>query len=410
MAPLALATSFLAGVQSSLSILVTMSFGGIAAYHGLLKHDNAKAVSKLCVRMFLPALLITELGAHLHSTPPTTFLSIFLWATFCHSVSFVFGIVTAAIMFNNTTAFPLFLFTALHETGILQSLVARDDETSADALNRAKSYILVYGTISNCITFAVGPRLIDTEHAPEPIDDTEEEDTPERTTLLLHRPGRRVSYSTPFRDPFSPTNSFFPSARRHSFAPSILRTESRRASIIPKTRWQKLGPRVKWYVLFLADFFNPPLLGAMVGFTLGLVPFLHGAFFERGGVFTAWFTVAMKNMGALFVTLPVVVSGVSLYTAIREARENDRANRGRRAELPGGRTGMMGGEPVFWFTMMLVPTGPSAMKLITLLQVSGGEQEDEISIVKLLTISYIVSPVLSVAVVGSLVAARAAVG
>ena len=42
---------------------------------------------------------------------------------------------------------------------------------------------------------------------------------------------------------------------------------------------------------------------------------------------------------------------------------------------------------MLWFTMMLMPTGPPAMKLITLIQVSDAEEEDEKNIAELLTVS-----------------------
>ncbi|KAL2167419.1 hypothetical protein VTG60DRAFT_1325 [Thermothelomyces hinnuleus] len=59
---------------------------------------------------------------------------------------------------------------------------------------------------------------------------------------------------------------------------------------------------------------------------VGLVPPFHRAFFnssDGGGVFTAWLTSALKSIGSLFVSLPVVVAGITLYCATKEARERD---------------------------------------------------------------------------------------
>jgi hypothetical protein len=44
---------------------------------------------------------------------------------------------------------------------------------------------------------------------------------------------------------------------------------------------------------------------------------------------------------------------------------------------------------MLWFTMMLMPTGPPAMKLITMVEVSDADEEDEHKIAKLLTVSYL---------------------
>ena len=371
--------SFLAAIQASLSVLLVISYGGIAAHLNLLNPSNTKAISKVCVRMFLPALLIVNIGSQLHADSANRYLIVFLWAIVCHLISFVIGIVvhlwfgmpdwtTAALMFNNTTSYPLLLIGALDETGILRASIVTD-ETTDQMVARAKSYFLVFATVSSCLTFAIGPRLIDTEHAPEdnerkegsddeqdePFDaieqqyhDQENRYTDERTGLL-HSPanyspqlgiGERRSTTTLSSGFSYADNTFFPSTRRSSIAPNTPRPvqsirqssfnnnaaaqKSRRASLYPKEKWYKLGPRAKWWLLFISDFFNAPLLGAVIGAVIGLIPSLHRAFFNdtyEGGIFTAWLTASLKSIGALFVPLPVVVAGVSLYTAMKEARK-----------------------------------------------------------------------------------------
>ena len=53
-------------IQASFSVLLTIVFGVVAAQCNLLSVGAAKEVSKLCVRMFLPALLIYKIGSNLH--------------------------------------------------------------------------------------------------------------------------------------------------------------------------------------------------------------------------------------------------------------------------------------------------------------------------------------------------------
>ncbi|KAK5551408.1 hypothetical protein LTR46_010609 [Exophiala xenobiotica] len=468
-----LVESFLAAIQASMSVLLVIFYGGLAAHLKLLTPANTKAISKVCVRMFLPALLVTKIGSELHSGSAGRYLTILIWAIICHVVSFLVGVVahlglgmpdwtTVALMFNNTTSYPLLLIGALEQTGILRSLIVAhgggsggESESTKDAVERAKSYFLVFATISSCLTFAVGPRLIDTEHAAEEEEeddegkvdendddgreqeraaarggDEEEGDDNERTGLL----NRRASTVS-----FAP-NTFFPSTRRATLA-SILPWEGqgplpelkRRPSMMPKEHWTRLGPRTKWWLLFISDFFNAPLLGAIVGAVIGLVPQLHRAFFNdtyQGGIFTAWLTSSWQSIGGLFVPLPVVVAGVSLYTAMRDARRagadttdtTDTSNGGRPADADAKstsklrywstvtfimvvrfvvwpavsisvvyalatRTDILGSDPMLWFAMMLMPTGPPAMKLITLVQVSDADEADETNIAKLLTVS-----------------------
>lgn len=61
-----LSTSFLAALQASLAVLLTISYGVIATQFKLLQTSSAKDISKLCVRIFLPALLISNVGSQLH--------------------------------------------------------------------------------------------------------------------------------------------------------------------------------------------------------------------------------------------------------------------------------------------------------------------------------------------------------
>jgi len=412
MAPTGLLDSFLAAIQASLSVLLVIFYGGLAAHLKLLTPANTKAISKVCVRMFLPALLITSIGSELHAGSAKRYGIILIWAIICHLISFLIGTAahlwlgmpdwtTVALMFNNTTSYPLLLIAVLQQTGILQSLIV-SDESTAKAVERAKSYFLVFATISSCLTFAVGPRLIDTEHPPEndkeaheengnadlesgpgagaDLDDDEEVDpldphgANEQTGLLNSRPS--VSFAS---------NTFLFSKRKPSAVAMPSQDSKRRPSVVPKRHWVKLGPRAKWWLLFIADFFNAPLLGAILGAVIGLIRPLHRAFFNdtyQGGIFTAWLTSSWQSIGGLFVPLPVVVAGVSLYTAMRDARRNSATTRAN-TKLPwitvtfimvirfviwpvasialiyalATRTSVLGEDPMLWFAMMLMPTG-----------------------------------------------------
>jgi predicted permease len=393
-----LLNSFIAAIQASLSVLLVIFYGAAAAKLKLLDSSSSKSISKICVRMFLPALLLTQIGSELHSGSAHRYLIILIWAFICHFISFLIGIaahfflgmpdwITAAIMFNNTTSYPLLLVQSLDQTGILKDLVITD-ETTRQAIERAKSYFLVFATVSSCLTFAIGPRLIDSEHAPDPPSDKEEigedeeddeengrndaddEMSPTDQSPLLFSRGRNASVASV---------SFFPS-RRVSVTPAI--TYDRRPSVIARKKWINLGDRTKWWLLFLFDFLNAPLLGAVLGAVIGLVPAFHVAFFsdtQDGGIFTAWLTESFKAIGSLFVPLPVVVAGVSLYMSTQKIK-NEGASQStgtpwsttlfvlvvRFAIWPvisigvvyllAKKTDSLGVDPMLWFTMMLMPT------------------------------------------------------
>ncbi|TVY78309.1 putative transporter [Lachnellula suecica] len=446
-----LLNSLLAAVQASLSVLLVIFYGAISARLELLNSSSAKSISKICVKMFLPALLLTKIGSELHAGSADRYLVILIWALICHFVSFLIGVaahllfgmpdwITAAIMFNNTTSYPLLLIQSLDSTGILSNLIVTD-ETSRDAIERAKSYFLVFATVSSCLTFAVGPRLIDSEHAPDEPDDKEDLDdgyegdeenggsddeplSPTDQSQLLPRN---------FHRPSVVSVSFFPSKPREN--PTKPVAYDRRPSIITKKRWHSVSDRTRWWLLFLFDFLNAPLLGAVLGAIIGLVPVLHRAFFSDtndGGIFTAWLTASLNNIGNLFVPLPVVVAGVSLYTCMKKIREEGSSGERGTPWLTtifvlvvrfviwpvvsiavvyglAKKTDILGTDPMLWFAMMLMPTGPPAMKLITMVEISDCDEAEEHKISKLLTISYIISPILAFTVVGSLRAAQAAI-
>lgn len=59
--------SFLGAVQASLAVLLTISYGMIASRTNILKSSSSRDISKMCVRLFLPTLLITNVGKELHA-------------------------------------------------------------------------------------------------------------------------------------------------------------------------------------------------------------------------------------------------------------------------------------------------------------------------------------------------------
>ncbi|KAK8042700.1 hypothetical protein PG994_013183 [Apiospora phragmitis] len=456
--------SFVGAIQASLSVLFIIAIGVIVARWKIIDAHNSKPLSKLCVRIFLPALLLTKIGSDLEAGSVGRYGIVLLWALACHLLSFLIGLFAhhvldmpdwtiIAVMFNNSTSYPLLLIGALADSGVLRMLTSAGggDESVSQAVERAEAYLLVFSTVSNCLTFAVGPRLIDTEHAPEEHedkdmdmgdDDRNEGDTlPDEESALLH-PAEALRSVNPFSSSPSSSTSIFLSkkAARASGSNAVLsRPPRRRVTLVTHKQWKNLGPRARWWLTLASDFFNAPLVGALLGATIGLVPALHRAFFNDatdGGIFTAWLTSPLKKIGGIFVPLPVVIAGVSLYSSLEGAGGGSSSNRqgqgAAKSKFPRATVifilfvrfilwtgvsigiiyglaskGLLGDDPMLRFAMMLMPVGPPATKLIAMVQVSGAEEGEEDSIAKLLTISYLISPVLSFTVVGGLMASRA---
>ncbi len=77
--------SFLGAVQACLSILLVIFYGVLATQFKLLDGPSAKKISKVCVRMFLPALLITKVGSELHADTGTRYIPILSRSSSSHS-------------------------------------------------------------------------------------------------------------------------------------------------------------------------------------------------------------------------------------------------------------------------------------------------------------------------------------
>lgn len=90
------------------------------------------------------------------------------------------------------------------------------------------------------------------------------------------------------------------------------------------------------------------------------------------------------------------------------------------------KTGFLGSDPMLWFSMMLMPTGPPALGLIALADVADDSEDNKMSIAKFLVvghcyhflsglsaddeqIAYAISPVMTFVVVGALKASLASV-
>lgn len=298
---------------------------------------------------------------------------------------------TPALTFNNTTSLPLLLVQSLAATKLLDSI-----DQSDDAVERAKSYFLVNSMVGNTLTFALGPKLLNYWHEDLPADHDKETDQEmdgeiesqeeeaehdnEETSLLPNRvvrAGTRAEY---------------------------------KAYKKGKHFWDRLSPWTQQVLNFLYQFISPPLIGAALGALIGLVPALHRLFFntqEEGGYLNAWLTSALQNVGDLFAALQVVVTGVKLATSLMRMKKGESA--GKVPWLPMvlitvvrffiwpvisiaviyllvTRTSLIGDDPILWFAMMLMPTGPPALLLTALADVTGAEEEEKLSIAKFLTV------------------------
>ena len=373
--------------------------------------------------------------------------------------------VTPAISFNNTTALPLLLIESLASTGILDTLLNSDTDNVSSALMRAKSYFLVNAMIGDALTFALGPKLLDGEEAP-----TESKDDLHKTNGGL--PNAPLFPQQPLTDSDAEQGNGHAESENNQDHEEEATDE--RTSLLPdavvrrrlaverygydqgRKHWAKLPHWLASFLSFSYAFLHAPLIGAAIGAVIGLTPPLHKAFFgdpQDGGIFRAWLTDSVKQIGGLFAALQVVVVGVKLSSSMRKMKRGE--DSGTVPWIPlifvtimrfviwpvisiaviyglASRTGVLDADPILWFVMMLMPTGPPAMKLTALADVSGSNESEKMSIAKFLCVSspftkplldtkialwltknlrqimYTISPLICFTVVGALKACKAA--
>ncbi|KAK7615464.1 membrane transporter, partial [Phyllosticta paracitricarpa] len=424
-------TAFVGSLQASISVLLTISYGVLAAQFRLIGDNTAKDLSKACVRLFLPALLVYNVGSQLQHETATNYVPILIFAiiTIFSSVAFgsictrVFKLpvwITPAIAFNNTTSLPLLLVQSLNAAGVLAMV---DD--SPDVVERAKSYFLVNAMVSNSLTFAIGPRLLKSQ------DDNDLSETPKR---------KRLSHSSMTTNGSSaermPDDALEDESEETTLLPNAGARSSEqagsRAFALCTHYFEKLPRWLQTPLIFTYHLANPPFFGAVAGAIIGLTPTLHRLFFsplDAGGYFRAWLTTSIKNIGDLFAALQIVVVGVKLWQAMMRVKQGRDSGvvpwrlfvfvtAVRYFVWPllsislvwvlAAKTGILIRDPLLWFCMMLMPTGPPALKLSALADISDVEEHERLSVAKFLTLSYVISPLICFAVVGALKASQAA--
>lgn len=266
----AFGVAIIGAFQGSLSVLLTISYGIVAANMGMIGRTTIKDVSTLCANIFLPALLIASIGKNVSSENVSDYVPIFVWSIIYTFTSMVLGKLivrwwglpswtVAAVTFNNTTSLPILLTESFASTGILSSIAGGDPY---GAVERATSYFLINSLVAKTATFALGPHLFDED-----------------------------SFSSP-RNPV-PTN--------HSVKPSET------TALLPSHQPSDSSPRLCLTKRILLAF-TPTTWGAIVAMIIGLSPQLHRLFFappQEGGYLSVWVSGSLRNIGELFTVLQV---------------------------------------------------------------------------------------------------------
>ncbi|CAE6486246.1 unnamed protein product [Rhizoctonia solani] len=280
--------------EASIAVLLVLGFGYYAQYARWINEEGEQAslnqITQLCVTVFLPALLFTQIGPHATPHNLTDYGIIVVLSIFAMLVSYLVGIASrralksprwtvAAFVFNNATSLPLLLLNSLEKTGTIEIIIGKDGGSVEDAVARGQTYLLIAALVGNLGRFALGPDIM----------------------------GSKQNNDTDFPGDLSTT--FRPVITESESTP-LLSTE--RIHNTASRTWPVIKDTAKRTWAWVADAINPPLIAAIVAIVFGLIPPLHHAFFEKGEPLNATVTQSVNYLGKLYTALQIFVLGSKL--------------------------------------------------------------------------------------------------
>lgn len=183
--------TFLGALEGAASVLLTLFVGYIVARKGLVDSSAVHKVSNLCSILFLPCLIVVQMGPQLTAGQLRRLWIIPAWGFVSTVIAHVLGFVGYKLFRTrawvivasgrpNTSALPLLLLQSLATTGVLDQF-ANDGESTDKLLARAQSLILLNVVVQQTITFQIAPALLKRDRkTQEEGEDEDVENSPER--------------------------------------------------------------------------------------------------------------------------------------------------------------------------------------------------------------------------------------
>ncbi|KAL1987565.1 hypothetical protein VTN96DRAFT_3165 [Rasamsonia emersonii] len=425
-----LLSPFLGALQACISVLLTLCYGVVARKAQLIREGSINDLSGLCVKVFLPALIIINLGSQLHLGSVLNYVPVLIWSILYASLSVVLAHivtkllklppwVTPACAFNNTTSLPLLLLHSLKSTGSLD-IITPEGQSTQEAIDRAQSYFLVCAVTTKTISYAVGPRML------RDIEDEDQRDQGQDERRDEGRDGEQQQQQPPQRRPteeeIDEQTSLLPGPAqklRHQVGSPIKRAARYVYSFFPERVKQELTSVDTGFV-------DVAMVCTITGVILGLVPKLHRAFFnpnDEGGIFNAWLTSSIENLGKLFTSLQIFMVGCKLGVSFERMKRSKNSGKvPARAILTvfiirliiwpvisisviyslALKTQLLRDDPMLWFTMMVMPAGPPALIISGLAELGKVSDIEKMAISKVLAIMYALSPFICFTITGAL--------
>ncbi|KAI0958865.1 hypothetical protein AcV7_004563 [Taiwanofungus camphoratus] len=399
--------TFVGALQGTVSVLLTLLAGYVVAKQHLLTRNTVKHISKLCTALFLPCLIIVQMGPELTVANLSRVWIIPLWglvsSIFGHLIGWVgqraLGLKHWTIVAcgrPNANALPLLLLQSLVHTGVLNFL-AGDGEKLSDTLDRAKSLLLLNAVVQQTFTFQLAPAVLarDDGHRAK------------QRSFVANRLQSGPGHTRPVvQDPerVGLLHEHNSASRGITGSEHDLSAALGPIQDMPDVHWPSCLYLLEQPVKKAFSYISPPLTGAIIALAFGIISPLHEAFLSEDGRFYTSITQSVKNLGDLFVVLQTFTVGAEL--ALVPSTHPGYLSTSwvlvvRFLVMPAlsllfvwgtaGR-GWYVDDPLVWFILVLIPAGPSAMLLVSVAELVNVDQGP---IAGYLTISYLISPLMA---------------
>jgi len=400
--------TFSGALQGTISVLLTLLAGYATAYYGYCNRGTVKQISKMCTSLFLPCLIIEQMGPELTAKQLSSEWIIPVWGFASTAIGHAIGWlghrtlklphwVIVACGRPNSNALPILLLQSLQQTGVLD-LLAKDGESLSQTVSRSKSLLLLNAIIQQTLTFQFAPSVLALDSQ------SKGQHNPENPNTLHPGPGRLLPV---VQDPervgllAEQDGTSYGSNQQHD---EPIRALHEIEDVIDY-HWPPVVAPLEKPIKKVFSYMSPPLIGALLALVIGLTPALHHVFYDKNGALYTSITQSIENLGELFVVLQTFIVGAEL-ALVPHAKPNKVATTYilliRFIVMPAisllfvwasaGR-GIYVDDPLVWFLLVIIPSGPSAMLLISVAELVDLNQG---IIAGYLLISYLFSPVMAV--------------
>ncbi|KIJ27255.1 hypothetical protein M422DRAFT_784975 [Sphaerobolus stellatus SS14] len=386
--------------QASISILLLMVYGYIAKSHELFNNSGLKALSKMTTTILLPALFFAEIGPQASWSNIVHYWPIILYSVMQITLSYLFTSLGRRIfkstydfprwiipsaMFNNSVTLPVLMVECLGKAGAFDGIIGGSDTLEA-ALSRAKTYVLINGLVMSVSKFAIAPKIMNPALLQE-------------DALIDLSPAPVTVYSS--------TNSNSEDVVCTEYSPLISPSQPPKRRFFLQT-WSTLK-----------KFSNPPLIGAMAAFLIGVIPTLHRMFLDNGAL-NLTVTHSINKMGSAYPTIQILVLGAQLYAGTQGHTKYKTPKFAisylvfyRFIIMPilsisfisflrNWRPTLLLDDPMFDFALMVAPMGPPALTIGAVAEIARLDEEDIGGIARMMIIAYFITPVISLPIAAAL--------